>query len=373
MSLLSAGAGAADGLKEMLTEMLAQEANKRANRQTDETGRHNLAQEDLEGKRIEATDRERASRDAMVAANYRDQSEKAVRDDGRALAEEIPGGTPLDEGDSAIPQITKAGLGGLLRGMKATSSTPMEEPNAMGGESTVSSDPDMVSFSGKEMGPKSKIKLRTAAQNEKMIADKRAEDAAAETGRHNVAMENKPSSSDNALIRTGDGYMRRKDAAGVLAGGGEVPGPDSAQVTNRRDMATAVGSHFDDAEQLINDADSKGLLGPIGGRTFAEFLAGKVGSTGNAENDELLGDLRTSLGMVRSGTASLHGRSGANVGIAKDIERKMDEGHMSAAELKGSLHALRKWVNTYATKKGKGGGGGGDMSAEDLIKKYGGQ
>jgi hypothetical protein len=131
-------------------------------------------------------------------------------------------------------------------------------------------------------------------------------------------------------------------------------------------MADAVGSHFDDVSQLIDEANKRGLLGPLRGRTFAEFMAGKVGSTGNADDDQLLGDLRTQMGMIRSGVASLHGRAGANQGIAKEIEKRMDEGFMDPAMLHGSLGGLKKWVDTYARKKGSDGTTGSGAKA-DLV------
>lgn len=377
---LALGAGAGAGLEEILTRALAEAKLKQITDSTNaaqaETNRSHVAEEGLRGRQIDVMDAERRSKDAEAAATHRETEAARVRDDGRALAESIPGDTRLQATDTAVPQMQRAGLSNLLSGFSSLPSKSSVGASTLPGDES----PAGVTVTSQEKPQPGAgyIKLKTAGQTEKGIADKRLADAAIELGRHNKAMETKPTAPQISIVPTDTGIQRVDRVTGkaspVTGSGGEaLQRPESAQILNRRDMATAVGSHFADAESLINEADQKGLLGPLAGRTFTDFLAGKVGSTGNAENDALLGDLRTSLSMVRSGTASLHGRSGANMGIAKDIERKMDEGHMSAAELKGSLKALKKWVDTYATKPGgKAPEGGTGMSAEDLLKKYGG-
>lgn len=366
---LALGAGAGQGLEDVLNRIMTEEKLRQLKDQFqqthDESVRAHTAMEGIDREKIAAGERERISRDAILRQGHDDEQANKLRDDGRAAAEQIPGGTVMAADDPTTKILPQS----LLRGLKAQTSTSLA-PNVMGGESTISSDADMGTFKGQEIPATSRIKLKTFAQQEKSAADERAAEAEAEKQRHDIETENKPPAPDRVLIQTPEGYMPRSTARGIIEGGGQVAGPESAQTKNRRDMATAVGSHFEDANQLIDEADKRGLLGPIAGRTFTDFLAGHVGSTGNAENDALLGDLRTSLSMIRSGTASLHGRTGANVGIAKDIEKKMDEGHMSAAELKGSLSALKKWVDTYAAPKKATGSGG--LSAEELIKKYGG-
>jgi hypothetical protein len=162
-----------------------------------------------------------------------------------------------------------------------------------------------------------------------------------------------------------------------------IVGPDnqpvgykpSGQEQNRQDMASRVVSHFGTVEEQLKEANDRGLLGPLAGRTFTDFMAGRVGSTGNDADDELIGELRQNLGLVRSGVASLHGRAGANAGIAASIEKKMDEGHMSYAELSGGLKALKNWATTYAAPTGRSGvgaatGAAGKPSADDLLNKY---
>lgn len=363
------GAGAGAGLEQVLSQMMEQAKFEQLKKQQDsqqaEMVRSHTAGEAIDRERITAMERERLSRDSITERNNKDISDRAARDDGRALAEEIPGGTPLAAGDDvslnhggqdpAVGLINKAGGGSLLKMRQASPAVPesLVAPGDTG-----------------EAQPKSFIKLKTAAQTEKGLADTRAVDAARATADYRKAVLAKPPAPDRVLIQTPEGYVRRSDATATLAGGGTVAGPESAVTKNRRDMADAVGSHFDDVNHLLDEADQKGLLGPLKGRTFVEFMSGKVGSTGNAANDELLGELRTQLSMIRTGTASLHGRTGANVGIAKDIEKKMDEGYMDPAQLRGALKGLKNWVDTYARKRGgaTSATGGSESGGANIVR-----
>lgn len=137
-----------------------------------------------------------------------------------------------------------------------------------------------------------------------------------------------------------------------------------AAVVARTDMAGKVASHFPDIQNEIEQADAKGLLGPLAGRTMSQFLAGAVGSTGNPENDALLDALKLDLTLISSGVASLHGRQGANQGIAKDIKTLLDTNKMSRAGLEGALGRLKVWTDTYA---GTGATPGDSNAKPDLI------
>lgn len=371
---LAIGAGAGNGLNEVLTRMMEEAKLKQLTDSTTarqaEENRSNVAHEGLQRDQIAATERQRvATMDATKVE--RDRAEgRAVRDDSRQAMDTIPSGTVMPETDPQVRMADQAGFGSLLRGVKSRPSVdvgPLQEED-QGQAIPVDSRIKLKSFAqqkeadkeGKTGGYNNEVK--TVLYHGKpvdAIFDPRAKtfthpngtDITKDVGDHYVA-------PDRTLVQSGDQWVRRPDAAGKPIG-------DPAQVRNRRDMATAVGSHFDDASQLIDEADAKGLLGPMKGRTFAEFLAGKMGSTGNAENDALLGDLRTSMSMIRSGTASLHGRAGANAGIAKEIQSKMDEGFMDPAMLKGSLKSLKSWVDKYAS-----GGSGKTPEAPAVSDAY---
>lgn len=374
--ILATAAGAGQGLEDVLNRLMMESRLKQMSDQTNaaqaETVRSHTANESIDRDRIAAMERERVSRDALTARNNQDQSEARARDDGRALGESIPADAFLPTGDPAISQMQRGGVGSLLKMKSSMPSTSTVGGMTMPGDENPSAAQASTAEASSPIGM---IKLRSAAQGEKALADERAlatqkEQGArdAETIRHNKVTENKPPPIDHVLIQTPEGYMPRSAAAATLAAGGRVDVPESATTKNRRDMASAVGSHFDDVSSLIDEADQKGLLGPLKGRTFVEFMSGKVGSTGDAKNDELLGELRTQLGMIRTGVASLHGRAGANVGIAKDIEKKMDESYMDPAQLRGALKGLKSWVDKYATKPGAEAAPGGDPYAEYLAR-----
>lgn len=339
------GAGASEGLDSVLQRMLL-EAKLKQQSDIDsghlaETTRHNLAAEDLAGRQHQLQSMDTQARIRESEAAHADTNAARIATEGRAAAEAIPGGTVIPESDPAVGQMQRAGMGSILRGLK---SRPAVDVGPLQPEDT-----------GAAVPTDSVIKLKTNAQREKDAADSRATAGTDERIRHDKAMENKAPAPDRVLIQTPEGYVRRSDATTTLANGGTVSGPESAQTKNRRDMADAVGSHFDDVNSLLDEADKKGLLGPLKGRTFVEFMSGKVGSTGDAASDELLGELRTQLSMIRTGVASLHGRTGANVGIARDIEKKMDEGYMDPAMIRGSLKGLKSWVDKYAKKPGADG------------------
>lgn len=178
------------------------------------------------------------------------------------------------------------------------------------------------------------------------------------------------------VVQTGTGPQLLNRGTGTTspikdAGGADVGPAPSGQEKNRKNMADSVGSHLADLQSEIDEADSRGLLGPGRGRV-ADFLSKGVGSTGNPANDELLGQLHLDLSAVRSGFASLHGRGGANSGVAKDLLDQMNAKNMSRAELTGALKSMKKWVDSYAGKSAPAPATTGKPTAEDLIKKYGG-
>lgn len=368
------GAGAGQGLEDVLTRMVEQakldQMKKIQDGQQAESVRSHMANEGIDRERIAATERDRLSRDAMTNRNYQEQSDRAMRDDGRALSEQIPGDTFLPTGDSAIKQLESGGQGSLLRMKSSLPSTSTVAASTLPGDE----NPAGVTVTSKEL-PRDigRIKLRTQLQTEKAIADaakvtdqgeqKRRDD---NTIRHDIAMENKPSVPQVTIVPTDTGVMRVPRGGGaatpVMGADGQPVMPRSpAQILNRRGMASDVGSHFDKTEALLQEADDAGILGPLKGRTYADFMAGKIGTTGNANNDELLGELRMNLGMLASGVASLHGRAGANAGIAKDIQKKMDEGYMDPALIRGGLKSLRSWTSKYAGDGGSSGGSGKEI------------
>lgn len=367
---LAAGAGAAQGLDEILQRALVEAKMKQLADQTNtaqaETTRSHMAEEGLRGRQIDEMAKDRGARERETAATHRDAEASRVRDDGRALAETIPGDTRLLNDDPAVPQL-KAG-GARLTGFSSLPSTSSVGASTLPGDES----PEGVTVTSAEKPqPVGVIKGFTSAQSEKVTADKRLADDATERGRHNRKMEDRPTAPQISILPTDDGFVRVPKAGGAATpvtgvGGSPVMPKSPAQVINRQSMAGDVGSHFEKTLQQLDEADKRGLLGPLKGRTMTEFMAGKVGTTGNAESDELLGRLRMNLGMLSTGVASLHGRAGANAGIAKEIQRKMDEGYMDPALIRGGLTSLKEWADRYAGDGKKSGGDSKKVTRYDM-------
>lgn len=85
----------------------------------------------------------------------------------------------------------------------------------------------------------------------------------------------------------------------------------TVNMMNRGQFAAANVGHITKLRQLLEQADQKGLLGPIKGRAY-EFMVGGIGSTGNAETDRFYAQLRSELKATASGLNLIHfgGRAG---------------------------------------------------------------
>jgi hypothetical protein len=172
---------------------------------------------------------------------------------------------------------------------------------------------------------------------------------------------NKPQPAQPQLIYDKEGGLHayRFGAGGVS----EIPMPSglsgkanpvTAQMQNRADFAKKVESHIPSILNLMDQASAQGLLGPVAGR-FNEFLAGKIGSTGDPNKDELLNQLRTEVSFLKSGMGVVHsGARGAAVQMLNRFDSILDTGKMSEAELRGAIHGYQNWLQTYGNEMGTG-------------------
>jgi hypothetical protein len=346
--ILAAASGAGDGLEEVLNNLMTQARLSQVKNHEDatlaESIRSHQADEDFRNRQLTEMGADRLARTQENIRLHNDQgaarqSENDARTatEARQDAEDIPGGTIIPDTDRAAMTMRAGGAGPLLR--------------AVGPRPAVTEGPLEPEDTGEAVPQPSVIKLSSSAQKKQQAADTAAGRKQDEVERHDQAMENKPPAPDRVVVQTGDGFMTRDDVRRRLASGTDVPLPDSAQARTRAKMAGQILPHFDDVIQEINDADKAGALGPIKGRTVNDFLAGKVGSTGDDKLDTLLGGLNLDMNMLSSGVASLHGRGGANAGIGRDLLAKMNTAHMSKDELLGAVGSLRKWAAGYANEK----------------------
>jgi len=146
--------------------------------------------------------------------------------------------------------------------------------------------------------------------------------------------------------------------------------PTTPQTRDRQARAGEILPHFARANDLLNEAEAKGVLGPLAGRTIGEFLAHEVGSTGDPDTDRILAALQMNMTALSSGFASLHGRGGANVGIAHEMSNQLNKRKMTADAIRGALYEMQDWTRGYAEGRngdlaevGAGGAPGGARPA----------
>lgn len=136
------------------------------------------------------------------------------------------------------------------------------------------------------------------------------------------------------------------------ATGGPVLPKSSTQPTatarSTSEFAKTVLPHFDSLRSLIQQADAKGYIGPAAGRLYGQFLAGKVGSTGNADADQLLGRLRATDMLLKSGTMKVHFGSRGGTNMYDHFSDMLNSGKQSAAVLNGSLDGMQEFIEGYA-------------------------
>jgi ribosomal protein L9 len=125
----------------------------------------------------------------------------------------------------------------------------------------------------------------------------------------------------------------------------------TASVRTMGETAATVLPHIEDLRGLIAEADKQGLLGPLRGRVSA-FLAGRVGTTGDAKVDALLGKLRSSDSFMSSAMVRTHfGARGGQQMYGKFIEM-LDTGKSTPEMLNGALDTFESYAKGYAQAAG---------------------
>lgn len=381
-NLLATGAGASEGLDNALHRMLLEQELEQRKTALTETTRHNQAteadarrgQDFLQQGRVDANNEKLADNTRTGDAT----SPIGAEVDPVDVAKRVAAGVPAEKfsripglkvqqfaGGSALPDVSST-----LSGMKSATS----DPTAFASKSTDATSPLNAPDKFTNKGTQAQIQAQET-EADKLNKPGTATNSEVKT----VLYKGKPVDAqfhpkedkyfyqgqditkdvqhyqppDRTLVSTDTGFQSRSDVARRVAGGEQVNPVDPAQVRTRRDLATHVGEGIDQAQASLDEAQKAGVLGPLAGRTYGEFLAGKVGSTGDEKTDELLGRLRMDLQAASTGFAALHGRGGANAGMARDIEKKMDSTYMSHALISGGLKSIKDWTNNYAKKPGQ--------------------
>lgn len=404
-NLLATGAGASEGLDNALHRMLLEQELEQRRDALKETTRHNMAgeadarrgQDFLQQGRNDTNTEKLADNTRQGAQTEPIGADVSPEDYAKRMAAGVPAGqysklpgmkVQSFVGGSALPDAQST-----LSGMK--SATP--DPTAFAGKSTDATSPLNAPDTIKNRGTQAQIqavnneddklgKPGTEVSNEvktvkykgqvvdanynpktRRYTDNKGADITADVQHYE-----KPPAPDRTLVVTDDGFRRRSDVSNDVGSGKTVNPQDPAQVRTRLDLASHVTDGIDQAQASLDEAEKAGVLGPLAGRTYGEFLSGKVGSTGDEKTDELLGRLRMDLQAASTGFAALHGRGGANAGMARDIEHKMDSTYMSHALISGGLKSIKGWTTRYATKKtgtAQAEGDGNDADPLGLLGK----
>lgn len=122
----------------------------------------------------------------------------------------------------------------------------------------------------------------------------------------------------------------------------------TSQARSTAEFAETVLPHIDEMRSLIQQADAAGYIGPAAGRIYGEFLVGKVGSTGDAQADQLLGHLRAVDSLMKTATMKVHFGSRGGQQMYDHFSEMLNTGKQSAATLNGALDGIESFMQGYA-------------------------
>lgn len=152
------------------------------------------------------------------------------------------------------------------------------------------------------------------------------------------------------LMPDGTTHIIQLGAAGEkdlgLKGSASTNNP-AAATKSSAEFAASLRSHIPEMQALISKADAAGLVGPKNGRLFNDFMAGRIGSTGNADVDQLAGQLREFNSLMNSGTLKAHFGARGGQQMYDKFVQNLDATKMSAAQMNGALDSLDKFMQGY--------------------------
>lgn len=145
----------------------------------------------------------------------------------------------------------------------------------------------------------------------------------------------------------------------VPSGGPVLPKSSTIPTASTRasaEFADSIVPHIKEMRNLVSEADQKGYIGPAAGRVYNQFMSGKVGTTGNPDADKLLGRLRASDSLLKTGAMRVHFGARGGTQMYDHFSDLLNSGRQSAAMLNGSLDTLESFMQGYSDAgKPKGG------------------
>lgn len=393
MGLLAAGGGAADGLKEYLVQMLREAQLKDEQTRTAESGRHNVAEEGIQNRNIDENAKLRGATQESLAAERKRVEENRVRDDTRASLDDVMPGARIStqtrdtavKSGAALPERfnpvkfydedfvgpiqpdgpQRGDVGAYTLGDNPKAHVPGADSNQV----------HTVLYKGKPIDANYDPKTKTYSYKGVDVTS-------------DVEHYEKPPAPDRVLIQSGDGYVRRADAAGKLANGEDVPLATTSSTRTMQEGATMLRPHIPKLASTAEQLEVSGQFGPVMSRI--RHAAEKLGTAGTPEevqanfdavgraiaNDpelnknRLVGKFATSLGLMTSGAGRVHGgaRGGGSIQMINYMKSLLSDSSDINMFL-GRLDSLDEYMGGYAA----GPGGGGDTAApaaDDLYNQY---
>lgn len=399
MGIAAAGAGAAESLKDFLLQMLREGQLKDAEARTGEVSRHNQAAEGLTGRQIEATQgyrselqRQNDIKEGEVKAEHQRTEANRQRDDQRAALDDLLPGVMItpDTRNKAVtsgaaaperfkdvkafdedfvgPLPSEAGLPGPQRGETTAYTLEGQAKKAQGRAPELKT----VMLDGKPVDA-------NYDNNGRLIY--RGQDVT-EKAEHYTA----PSVS---FVQTGDNWGVGDRHTGKITPT-DNPIATTGSTRTMKEGAQMLQPHVAELTRLAEALDKKGMFGPVMSRI--RQAAEKVGTTGddgkdaeaidalgkaiaddpNLNQDELVGQFATTLGLMTSGMGRVHGgaRGGGSIQMINYLKSLLSA-NSSLSMFKGRAAAMDSFLKTYA-----GGTGGGKTEtqttdpADDIYQQY---
>lgn len=141
--------------------------------------------------------------------------------------------------------------------------------------------------------------------------------------------------------------------------GSEFQGRANPQVDRQRKLAEFASGDVSAALDQIDAAEKQGLLGPAAGRLYGQFLAGTIGSTGDAATDARLGGLRAAIkDLNTSYPMAISGNARGGGGALDRLNSVLNSDKFSAELMRGALHEIAGALARRSGSSPSGGSGG---------------
>jgi hypothetical protein len=365
MDALSAGAGASEGMDTFLKRMLLEEQQQRLAEAQQETSRHNIESERLQGNSLASLD---ADRKAREAENERKGQETADNKADTLAIRRVslrPIGSSVTK-EEMQDETTKHGIPSALYGDW--------QPGSMG-KSTEQGEVGPNKEGMPWQGTQDQITAATKARNTGRHGDDKGVVHDTENGLVRIYADgtSEPVTDnegkvlhgfhqpDRVLIQSGDGYMRRPDAAKKLAGGENVPLATTSSTRTMEEGARMLEPHIKRLEQVGDQLDKEGLFGPMMSRirhaaesagTLEEFSAAMAADP-ELSQDRRIGRFATSLGLLATGAGRVHGgaRGGGSAQMLSHFKQLLADS-TSYNMFLGRLDSLEEYMSGYAAGPG---------------------